>query len=96
MNDIAKLTDHAAQQDDRWLFVFLLIFLLCSFGIFFRWLLKDRDAITRRLTEITDKHIDQSSKLAEVVSNNTNAARENTETMKEFSKIIGRCNHSNL
>ena len=91
MNDIAKLTDHAAQQDDRWLFVFMLIFLLCSFGIFFRWLLKDRKAITDRLTAITDKHIDQSGKLAEVVTNNTNAFNNFSAINERLERTVDKC-----
>jgi hypothetical protein len=78
-DEISKLADHAAQQNDRWLFVFLLIFLLASFGIFFRWLLKDRDAIGKRLTEVTDRHIAVTENLAKVVATNT-AIMERVET----------------
>ena len=91
MTDIATLADHASQQNDRWLFVFLLVFLLCSFGIFFRWLLKDREAITKRLTEITDKHIDQSAKLAEVVTNNTNAFNNFSSINEKLVKSVEKC-----
>jgi hypothetical protein len=73
MEPIINATDHAAAQGDRWLFVFLLMFLLAAFAIFFRWLLKDREAITKRLTDITDRHIEQSANLTEVVANNTAA-----------------------
>lgn len=71
MSDLTDLTDHAAAQGDRWLFVFLLMFLLASSLIFFRWLLKDREAISKRLTEVTDRHIAVTEDLAKVVTNNT-------------------------
>ena len=85
MNDtISNLTDHAAQQNDRWLFIFLLMFLLAAFGIFFRWLLKDREAISRRLTEVTDRHIEQCTKLSEVVTLNSRVVDNNTNALREF------------
>jgi hypothetical protein len=71
MNDIATLTDHASQQGDRWLFIFVFLFLLATFAIFFKWLLRDREAITRRLTDITDRHICQGEQLGKLVADNT-------------------------
>lgn len=60
-----------AGQSDRWLFVFTFLFLLATFGLFFRWLLKDRESIAKRLTDVTDRHISVTEKLSEVVANNT-------------------------
>ena len=86
MEPIIKATDHAAAQGDRWLFVFLLMFLLAAFALFFRWLLKDREAITKRLTDITDRHIEQSANLTEVVANNTAAFNKFAEVQD---RLIG-------
>jgi len=88
MNDIASLTDHAAAQGDRWLFVFVFLFLLATFGLFFRWLLKDREAMSKRLTEVTDRHIEQSAKLAEVVTNNTNAFNASVNAYNQLTQEL--------
>ena len=95
MEPIIKMTDHAAAQGDRWLFVFLLIFLLVFCGLFFRWLLKDREAVVKRLTEITDKHIAQTATLAEVVTLNSRVVDNNTNALKEFTEKMAMCVYRN-
>ena len=95
MNDIqelaAKVADHAAVQSDRWLFVFVFMFLLATFAIFFRWLLKDRESIAKRLTEVTDRHIEQCAKLTEVVTWNSRVVDNNTNALREFSERVRDC-----
>lgn len=76
MDTITKIADHAAGQSDRWMFVVILAVFLIFLGVIWRWMVADREKVAKRLTEITDRHIEQSSKLSEVVANNTHALRE--------------------
>lgn len=81
MNDIVALTNHAASQSDRWLFICSLIILGLFALLIWRWIVRDRDKLANRLTEITDKHIVMCEKLSEVVANNTTVMREATDIM---------------
>ena len=76
MNEIANLTDHAAQQSDRWLFIAALVVLILFSLVIWRWIVADRDKLGSRLTEITDRHITAVEKMTEVVTNNTLALNE--------------------
>lgn len=73
MNELKELTDHASQQSDRWLFIAMLVLVIIALVIIWRWIVADRDKLANRLTEITDRHIAMTEKVAEVVANNTAA-----------------------
>ena len=91
MTDVAKIADYAAQQSDRWLFIAALVVLL-GFGFFvWRWIVADRDKLGKRLTEITDKHIESTAQLATVVANNTNALTNNTTALQEVKEVMRGC-----
>ena len=81
MPDISKLADHAAEQSDRWLFIAAVIVLIAFALLVWRWIVADRDKLSTRLTEVTDRHIETSQKLSEVVTNNTNALKEVRDVM---------------
>jgi hypothetical protein len=71
MTDLQTLIDHAANQNDRWLFLAMFTIVIVG-GIFiWRWMISDREKIANRLTEMTDRHIAVTEKLTEVVANNT-------------------------
>ena len=71
MKDLQELTDHAAQQSDRWLFLAMLVVFLGAALLLWRWMVSDREKVSRRLTEMTDRHIAVTERLADVVANNT-------------------------
>lgn len=91
MSDIINAADHAAMQSDRWLFVATLLILIVGAVFLWRWMTEDRKAVAERLTSITDRHITQSEKLAEVVTNNTAALQTNSQMMAKVADQIGRC-----
>lgn len=74
--ELLDLVNYAATQNDRWLFLGLLVLVLVAcFGLW-RWMVSSHVDVTRRLTEVTDRHISQTEKLSEVVANNTIALHE--------------------
>lgn len=63
--------DHAAAQNDHWLFLAALVVIgIILFGIW-RFIVADREKLGERLTEVTDRHIQSCEKLGEVVAANT-------------------------
>ena len=70
---ITQIADKAAAASDRWLFLFAILVLGAGAVAAFRWLVKDREQIASRLESITDRHVEQAEKLAQVVTNNTHA-----------------------
>jgi len=76
LTDAATAADYASKQPDRWLFVAALIVLLLFIGIAWRWIIADREKVSLRLTAMTDRHIEVTEKLAEVVANNTAVLNE--------------------
>lgn len=88
MTDLLRVTDHAAQQSDRWLFLACLGVMFAGMFLFWRWIVADREKLANRLTAITDRHIQTAEKLAEVVTNNTTA-------LNEFRKTAERCSTRN-
>jgi peptidoglycan/LPS O-acetylase OafA/YrhL len=81
MNEIANIADHAAQQSDRWLFIATLLLLMGFAILIWRWVIADREKLSKRLTEMTDKHITATEQMAVVVANNTTALHEVKEVM---------------
>ncbi len=90
MNEIKGLTDYASNQSDRWLFVAMLIVLLLVGFFLWKWMVSHVDKISKRLEEVTDRHIAQGERLAEVVANNTAALRENSQTHRDVKSLIER------
>ena len=76
MNETISSIDHAAQQNDRWMFIAMLVVLLVVGVIVWRWMISDREKISTRLTEMTDRHIAETEKMIEVVANNTAVLHE--------------------
>ncbi len=77
MNEATQdLIDHAAKENDRWLFIALLVIVILAAGIVWRWMVADREKISKRLTEMTDRHIGVTEKVTEVVANNTAVLHE--------------------
>jgi len=87
MSDVTNTIDHAANQSDRWLFLAALALLIVFALIVWRWMSEDREKISKRLTDITDRHIDSQQKLVEVVTNNTHA-------LHEVKSIMAICQHA--
>jgi hypothetical protein len=81
MTDLTNLTDHAAQQNYQWMFVALFILILIFVIVIWRWVIADREKLTSRLTEMTDRYITATEKMTEVVANNTIAMKEVREVM---------------
>lgn len=77
MSDTLTTTiNNAAKQNDRWLFVALLVILLVVGFALWRWVIADREKLANRLTHMTDRHIEVTEKLSEVVANNTAVLQE--------------------
>jgi hypothetical protein len=98
MNELKHTADYVAAQSDRWMFVALLIIGLLVCIALWRWMVADREITAKRLTEVTDRHIAQSERLAEVVANNTAALHESNAVHREVKTIIELCRigkHSN-
>lgn len=91
MDEVFRLADAAAQKSDRWLFIVLLIVLLLAVFLIVRWVMQDREKMAVRLTSMTDRHIEQSQRLGEVVTNNTAALIANRETLDEVKRTIAAC-----
>ena len=91
MGTLIQAADHAAMQSDRWLFVALLLVFLSGGVVLWRWMVADREAVGKRLTDITDRHIAAGERLAEVVANNTVALKSNSEALAQVSIQIARC-----
>ena len=89
------LADHAAAQSDRWLLVYVLIAGAFAMVVFWRWMISDRDKLAKRLTDITDRHIDSAEKQSIVVANNTAALHQNTEAIKEMCGAVAYCKQRN-
>lgn len=71
MNEVINQINEAAEKSDRWLFIACLV-VLGLVGIFiWRWIVSDREKLSKRLTEMTDRHIATTEKVIEVVANNT-------------------------
>ena len=84
MNDIITAAEQAARQSDRVLLVAVIITAGLAWMAALRWFLADRKAVADRLTAITDRHIAQGEKLAEVVATNTKA-------LEEIRSVIANC-----
>jgi hypothetical protein len=91
MNDLQTIVDHAAVQNDRWLFLALLVLTIIGTVFFWRWLTGDREKLANRLTEITDRHIASQEKVTEVVANNTMVMRETQAAMRDVQAAIVHC-----
>ena len=73
---INNIADHAARQDDRWVMMALLVVLLIVGIVIWRWMTADREKISQRLTEVTDRHIKVTEQVVEVVATNTAVLHE--------------------
>lgn len=86
MNEIKETINYASVQSDRWLFVAILVLAVLAMLMIWRWIVADRDKLANRLTEITDRHIAMTEKVADVVANNTVAFNNLKEVMREHSR----------
>lgn len=86
MNDITDTINRAAAQSDRWLFVAILVLAVLAMLMIWRWIVADRDKLANRLTEITDRHIAMTEKVADVVANNTAAFNNLKEVMRDHQR----------
>lgn len=77
MNDkLTDTVDHIAKQDDRWLMVAILVIATLGAVVVWRWMVADREKVSARLTQMTDRHIEVTEKLIEVVANNNAVLHE--------------------
>jgi hypothetical protein len=76
MTDLISLADHAASQSDRWMFIATLTLLIAFLVMIWRWIVADRAKLGDRLTIITDKYLESTQQLTEVVANNTTALNQ--------------------
>ncbi len=82
VNQILELADKAATANDRWMFVAMFcVFILSILGAI-RWMISDRKAMGDRLTQITDRHIEQGERLGLIVANNTTALNNTSQMMQ--------------
>lgn len=76
MNDLKNFADHAAAENDRWLLIVFIMVGVTGAVMLWRWMVSDREKLSARLTQITDRHIQVTEKLSEVVANNTAVLHE--------------------
>jgi type VI protein secretion system component VasK len=80
MNEIITLTNHAALQSDRWLFVALLVIGLLAIGVLFRYFTARLDALQTRMD----------SQTAEFVAHLKTANQEMLEVIASAKAVIER------
>ncbi len=88
MNEIANMTDKIAKENDRWLMVALLIVCAIIVVVVWRFLVADREKLSKRLTEVTDRHIAVCEKVADVVATNTAVVHANTNLLVRVEKKL--------
>jgi hypothetical protein len=88
MNDLTKLADHAAEQSDRWMFAAIFILFVLALGVAWRWMINDREKVSTRLTQVTDRHISAMERFSEVVATNTAALANNTDVLHKVDKKL--------
>lgn len=95
MSDIINVADHAARQSDRWLFVAMLVIFMIAVATMVRWFIGDREKLSVRLTEVTDKHIAhttaQTERMSEVIANNTAALQSNAKALEKVNETMVFC-----
>jgi ABC-type nickel/cobalt efflux system permease component RcnA len=91
MSDLVDLTNHAAQQSDRWLFIALLVLAGVAILGLWRWMVSDRKRILDRLDAMTDRHIVASELAAKVIAGNTHAMHGVEEGLRSVEETITRC-----
>lgn len=84
MNEITKIADHASMQTDRWLLIAVMITSLVLAVWIWRWVIADREKTAIRLAEMTDRHIQTTKEVTEVVANNTVALNSFKETLQRI------------
>jgi len=80
-NEIQKIVDHAAMQNDRYLFVALLVLVLIAGFFLIRW------AITQNAT-LNKQSREDGQRLATVVEANTAAFREQSEALNRLTQEL--------
>ncbi len=90
MNEIKQITDYAANQSDRWLFIAALVVLLLVVALIWKWMVGHVEKVSKRLEAVTDRHIAQGEHMATVVANNTSALEESAQTNRELKSLIER------
>ena len=93
MNETVNMIDKAAGQSDRWLLIAVLVLMIFGVLMIWRWIIADRDKMSTRLTQVTDRHIDAMEKFSEVVATNTSVVETNSLVMQQVKETISRCNN---
>jgi hypothetical protein len=94
IESVTKAVEAAAQQNDRYLFLFALVIIMAGGGLVIRWLVNkydkaeirsqaDRDAYQRGLTDLVTKGFEVTQKLVLATESNSRVIEENTAELKK-------------
>lgn len=81
MPPVVDIANHASAQSDRWLFVALLVVVGFAAVFVWRWMVADRENTSKRLEDMTNRHIASQERLSDVVANNTAALTRVNEAL---------------
>ena len=91
LDTVSKITNAAANHDDRWMLIAAIVIIILACLALMRWMIGERAELGKRLTEITDRHIQQGERLGELVANNTEALRRSSDVLGQVADVIRAC-----
>ena len=103
-SEFLKAVDHAADMNDRWLFLAAFVLLLLGCGVVIYWLVRQlqiviadhkelRQAHHTALAQIIEKQNETSLKLAVCIDRNSEALRECAFELRRFQEGASRTGH---
>lgn len=83
MSDLAKIVDHASQQNDRYLFLFLLGVGLVAAGFAFRYLLRRDERKSQAMHDAFNANTAAQLQLGRIIERNTNLIEHNADILEQ-------------
>jgi hypothetical protein len=91
MGEFIRTVDYAATQSYQWMFIAMFVIFLIGAWLGWRWMAAHIERTANRLTEVTDRHIAQGERLAELVANNTIVMQESVNVSREVKSVVEYC-----
>ena len=86
--DVANLIDHASGKSDRWLFIALLVVLLCIGYYLWKYMADRLKAERDSNKEMTSQMIAQTLRMADIAANCSAALRETTTALQRNTEAV--------